>query len=210
MKRILCALALFVSMAAMAQDVKDVEIEGLKFKSLTQSDVTIAVNMVKVNNLGKYYALNMQLANASGKPVQIDSYADIKMTAVQGKGKNAQEVPVKMYTREEYIQAIENRLQRTRQVNAAASALTLAESITNPSNDVIDVLIDVKAEKTQIDDRNEMIELDVEAFCETYVVPCTLAAGETKLGYLMFEREKGKEYHISVTIEGVPYEFIWK
>lgn len=210
MKRILCALALFVSMAAMAQDVKDVEIEGLKFKSLTQSDVTIAVNMVKVNNLGKYYALNMQLANASGKPVQIDSYADIKMTAVQGKGKNAQEVPVKMYTREEYIQAIENRLQRTRQVNAAASALTLAESITNPSNDVIDVLIDVKAEKTQIDDRNEMIELDVEAFCETYVVPCTLAAGETKLGYLMFEREKGKEYHISVTVEGVPYEFIWK
>lgn len=210
MKRILCALALFVSMAAMAQDVKDVEIEGLKFKSLTQSDVTIAVNMVKVNNLGKYYALNMQLANASGKPVQIDSYADIKMTAVQGKGKNAQEVLVKMYTREEYIQAIENRLQRTRQVNAAASALTLAESITNPSNDVIDVLIDVKAEKTQIDDRNEMIELDVEAFCETYVVPCTLAAGETKLGYLMFEREKGKEYHISVTVEGVPYEFIWK
>lgn len=210
MKRILCALALFVSMAAMAQDVKDVEIEGLKFKSLTQSDVTVAVNMVKVNNLGKYYALNMQLVNASGKPVQIDSYADIKMTAVQGKGKNALEVPVKMYTREEYIQAIENRLQRTRKVNAAASALTLAESITNPDNDVIDVLIDVKAEKTQIDDRNEMIELDVEAYCETYVVPCSLAAGETKLGYIMFEREKGKEYHISVTIEGVPYEFILK
>lgn len=207
MRTLLCALLLLLSLNVGAQDIKEVEIEGLMFQSLTQSEVTVAVNVQKINELGKYYALNMQWQNASGAPIQMDTYADIKMTTVQGDG---QEVPVKMYTRETYLQAIESRLQKTQRVNALASAITIAESVTNPKNDAVDVLIDVKSEMRDQESLNEMLAYEDNEMTEGYLTPCVLAAGETKLGYLMFERQKGKVLRISISIEGRSYQFTWK
>ena len=210
MKRLVIAFAFLFSLNVLAQEIKEVEIEGMMFQSMTQSDLTVAVNVQKINELGKYYALNMQWVNASGAPVQIDSYDNINMTIVQGNGQDAQELPVKMYTREGYLQAIEARLQKTRRMSALASTLSVAETAANPESDVLDVLIDVKSEARAQEDLNEMLAYEDNEMTEGYLTPCVLAAGETKLGYLMFERQKGKVLRISISIEGRSYQFTWK
>lgn len=210
MKKLLSAFVFLFSLNVLAQEVKEVEIEGLMFQSMTQSDVSVAVNVQKINELGKYYALNMQLVNASGAPVQIDSYDNIKMTMLQGHGQDAQELPVKMFTREGYLQAIEARLQKTRRVSALASTLSVAETAANPESDVVDVLIEVKSEAKEQENLNEMLSYEDEELTQGYLTPCVLAAGETKLGYLMFERQKGKVLHITVNIDGRSYQFVWK
>ncbi|MBO5818368.1 MAG: hypothetical protein J6R21_01570, partial [Bacteroidales bacterium] len=189
MKRLVIAFAFLFSLNVQAQEIKEVEIEGMMFQSMTQSDVSVAVNVQKINELGKYYALNMQWVNASGAPIQIDSYDDINMTIVQGNGRDAQEVPVKLLTREGYLQAIEARLQKTRRMSALASTLSVAETAANPESDVLDVLIDVKAEAKEQENLNEMLAYEDDELTQGYLTPCVLAAGETKLGYLMFERQ---------------------
>ena len=210
MKRLVIAFAFLFPLNVLAQEIKEVEIEGMMFQSMTQSDLTVAVNVQKINELGKYYALNMQWVNASGTPVQIDSYDNINMTIVQGNGRDVQEVPVKLLTREGYLQAIEARLQKTRRVSALASTLSVAETAANPESDVLDVLIDVKSEARSQEDLNEMLAYEDNELTQGYLTPCVLAAGETKLGYLMFERQKGKVLHITVKVDGRSYQFVWK
>lgn len=210
MKKLLGAFVFLFSLNVLAQEVKEVEIEGLMFQSMTQSDLTVAVNVQKINELGKYYALNMQLVNASGAPVQVNSYDDINMTIVQGNGRDVQEVPVKLLTREGYLQAIEARLQKTRRMSALAATLSVAETAAKPESDVVDVLIDVKSEARAQEDLNEMLSYEDDELTQGYLTPCVLAAGETKLGYLMFERQKGKILHITVVIDGRSYRFVWK
>ena len=210
MKRLVIAFAFLFPLNVLAQEIKEVEIEGMMFQSMTQSDLTVAVNVQKINELGKYYALNMQWVNASGTPVQIDSYDNINMTIVQGNGRDVQEVPVKLLTREGYLQAIEARLQKTRRVSALASTLSVAETAANPESDVLDVLIDVKSEARAQEDLNEMLAYEDNDLTQGYLTPCVLAAGETKLGYLMFERQKGKVLHITVKVDGRSYQFVWK
>lgn len=210
MKRLVIAFAFLFSLNVLAQEIKEVEIEGMMFQSLTQSDLTLAVNVQKINELGKYYALNMQWVNASGTPILIDSYDDIKMTMLQGNGQDAQELPIKMYTREGYLQAIEARLQKTRRMSALASTLSVAETAANPESDVLDVLIDVKSEARAQEDLNEMLAYEDDELTQGYLTPCVLATGESKLGYLMFERQKGKVLHITVEVDGRSYQFVWK
>ena len=65
MKRLVIAFAFLFSLNVQAQEIKEVEIEGMMFQSMTQSDLTVAVNVQKINELGKYYALNMQWVNAN-------------------------------------------------------------------------------------------------------------------------------------------------